>query len=218
MYEPDVGDMISENHIQQVTVLGAVKNAGVFELSGPKTLRDILAMAGGVTNEAGTFVHVARQGPQGTQNYSINLLELARGGPEVVNLPISGGDVITVPPAGTFFVDGRVKRPGSYPLVRDYTLSQALAVAGGLDRDAKASAITIFRRDDTGAVKALEFDLKRIQALDQEDVRVAENDVIVVPTSMAKIVFSTLLDSVGFGVRSASFGWGFGGRGGNRRY
>jgi polysaccharide export outer membrane protein len=51
--------------------------------------------------------------------------------PGVVNMRGQAGDMINVPQAGMFFVDGAVGRPGSYPLSRPYTLTQALVVAGG---------------------------------------------------------------------------------------
>jgi polysaccharide export outer membrane protein len=52
----------------------------------------------------------------------------------MVNMPVQAGDLINVPQAGTFFVDGAVGSPGSYALNRPYTLTRALAVAGGVTR------------------------------------------------------------------------------------
>ena len=48
-------------------------------------------------------------------------------------MPVEVGDVLNVPLAGMFFVDGAVKKPGSFALNRPYTLTQALAMAGGAD-------------------------------------------------------------------------------------
>ena len=58
-----------------------------------------------------------------------------RRNPGLVNMPVQAGDVINVPQSGMFFVDGAVRKPGSYPLTQSYTLTQALAIAGGADVD-----------------------------------------------------------------------------------
>ena len=68
----------------------------------------------------------------------------------LIAMRVQPGDIINVPIAGTFFVDGAVKRPGSYPLGRRYSLMQALTAAGGVDRDLYSSEITIFRQEVSG--------------------------------------------------------------------
>jgi polysaccharide export outer membrane protein len=57
---PQVGVIVTE-YRQRVSVMGAVQKPGVFELTGPKTVIDMLALAGGVTDRAGNQVHVYRQ-------------------------------------------------------------------------------------------------------------------------------------------------------------
>ena len=76
IYNPQVGVLIRE-YRQRVSVIGAVQRPGVFELSGPKTVIEMLAMAGGVTDQAGTQVQIYRQGPNGRENYVIDLAVLA---------------------------------------------------------------------------------------------------------------------------------------------
>ncbi len=91
-------------------------------------------------------MHVYRQESEGRHIYVIDLFALADH-PEAVNMPVQPGDVINVPHAGTFFVDGSVGRPGSYPLPRSRTLTQALATAGGVTvRLADYSGVVVFRR------------------------------------------------------------------------
>ena len=152
IYYPQVGVFVAE-YRQRVSVIGAAVKTGVFELTGPKTVIDILAMSGGVTEKAGTQVHIYRQGPNGRETHVIDLLALSSnaslinaGNAGLITMPVQAGDVINIPPAGTFFVDGAVKRPGPYPLGRRYSLSQALATAGGVDPELNSSDITIFRR------------------------------------------------------------------------
>ena len=65
IHNPQVGILIREFR-QRVSVIGAVQKPGVVELTGPKTVIEILAMAGGVSDKAGSQVHVYRQGPKPT--------------------------------------------------------------------------------------------------------------------------------------------------------
>jgi polysaccharide biosynthesis/export protein len=195
IYSPQVGVMIAE-YRQRVSVIGAVLKPGIIELSAGKTVFDILAMAGGVTERAGTQVHIYRQGPNGRESQVIDLLALASNaslitadGANLITMPVQGGDVINVPPAGMFFIDGAVGRPGSYPLGRRYSLTQALAIAGGVNRDLNSSEITIFRRKPPSGVEPMTVDLDSILANPAIDPRIEEDDVILVPINAMKYVY-----------------------------
>ena len=190
IYNPQVGVLVME-YRQRVSVMGAVSKPGVFDLSGPKSVVDMLAIAGGLTDKAGAQVHLYRQGPDGRQSFIIDLLAIAAGAsnpglgaPSLLNMPLQGGDVINVPPAGTFFLDGAVAKPGAYPLGRRFSLTQALATAGGVDFEvADYSNITIFRRHNSSEVETIDVNLNEILAGRASDPAVETEDVIVVPVS-----------------------------------
>jgi polysaccharide export outer membrane protein len=180
---PQAGVKVGEYHSQRVSVIGAVKTPGVIELSGPQTLIDVLALAGGVSDKAGMQVHLYRQGMAGREKYVIDLYALAATN-ETANMVVSGGDVVNVPQAGTFFVDGAVQNPGSYLLDRPYSLSQALIKAGGVDIElAQTSTITLLQRRGPGP---LTVNLDEVMAGKIVDPQVGPEDVIVVPVHPAK--------------------------------
>jgi polysaccharide export outer membrane protein len=193
---PEVGVLVAE-YRQRVSVIGAVQKPGSIDLTGPKTVIDMLAMAGGVTDKAGTQVHIYRQGPNGRESHVIDLLTLASNASLInannaglITMPMQSGDVINVPPAGMFFVDGAVKSPGSYALGRRYSLTQALATAGGVNPDLNSSDITIFRR--TGPASGIEpitIDLNEVLAGSTNDPQIEADDVIVVPISGLKYAY-----------------------------
>jgi polysaccharide biosynthesis/export protein len=199
IHNPQIGVYVREYRGQQVSVMGAVRTPGVYQLTGPKTLVDVFSMAGRITERAGGQVHLYRQGPEGRQSQVIDLLILA-GNPELVNMPVRAGDVINVPQAGMFFVDGAVGSPGSYTLNRPYTLTQALAVAGGVTRTlASYSDISIFRRRDGLEAEKIPVDLGEILAGKQGDPQIEADDVIVVPISTAKYIVERFLGRIGLG-------------------
>jgi polysaccharide biosynthesis/export protein len=197
LYDPQVGVHIKEYRSQQISVVGAVRNAGVFQLTSPKTLIDLLALAGGINEQAASMIHVYRQQPEGRHTYMIDLLALTNN-PSLVNMPVQAGDVIHVPQTGTFFVDGAIGRPGSYPLTRPYTLSQALAVAGGVTaRLADYSGVVVFRRQNSPEAARIAVDLNEVLAGHATDPVIEANDLIVVPISTAKYLVERFIGTIG---------------------
>jgi polysaccharide biosynthesis/export protein len=194
---PQVGVQIKEFRGQRVTVTGAVRNPGVLQLTGPKTLVDLLSMAGGLSDRAGSQVHLYRQGPEGRQSYVIELPALARN-PGLVDMPVQAGDVINVPQSGTVFVYGAVHKPGSYPLAPTYTFTQALTVAGGVNGNlADYSGIAIFRRRDGLEAEKIPVNLDEIFAGKARDPLIAPDDVIVVPINSFKWFVQRFIGGIG---------------------
>ena len=209
MHEPDVGVTLVENRSNSIYVLGSVKNPGVLPITSQETLRRVLSMAGGITPDAGMYVHVSRHHSEKDQAYVISLSDLAGDPTGKLNVPIRPGDFVNVPRAGSFFVDGQVEKPNAYQLVQPYRLSQALAMAGGIGNFASTD-ITILRRGAKGEVQAITRDLDRVRSGEEEDLRIVENDLIIVPPNRAKIFLSVLLSAVGYTSRSASYSIGIG--------
>jgi polysaccharide export outer membrane protein len=199
LHNPKVGVFVREYNSQQISVIGEVRQPGVFKLSDPKTLIDLLAMAGGITEKAGSQVHLHRRGPEGRESYVIDLYALTHNA-EAANLPVQAGDVINVPEAGLFFVDGAVKKPGSFPLNRPYTLTQALSSAGGVDIElAKTSSITIVRRQSSIEAETTSINLDAIQAGKIADPQIEAEDQIIVPISGTKYIVKRFVGTLLYG-------------------
>jgi len=211
---PQVGVLVTE-YRQRVSVMGAVQKPGVFELTGPKTVMDGLALAGGITERAGNQVHVYRQDEKGNrQSIVIDLMTLANHGgvimddknAQAVNMALQAGDVVNVPQTGMFFVDGAVGKPGSYPLGRNYTLSQALATAGGVNPElADYSAVSINRRSGPERMETITVDLNGVMAGTKNDPQVRPDDVILVPMSGFKYFVKRFIGTIVSGVTVGSF-------------
>jgi polysaccharide export outer membrane protein len=211
IHNPQVGVLVKEFR-QRASVIGAVQKPGVIELSGPKTVIDLLAMAGGVTEKAGSQVHIYRQGLNGRETHVIDLAVLANSiglisanNAEAVNMPVQPGDMINVPEAGMFFVDGAVRKPGSYSLGRRYSLTQALATAGGVDSELNSSDISILRRNGPGEVETLAYDLNAILAGSSADPQIHPDDVIILSISTAKYIVKRFIGQLVSGISIGSF-------------
>lgn len=200
IHRPQISVFVSEYRGYRVSVVGYVNRAGVLELKGKKTLLEALAMAGGLHIEAGRSVRVTREIVGQVQTVLIDLERLARGGDMSLNIDLLPGDVINVPRAGTFYVEGMVAHPGAYPLLQETTVTQALATAGGPDITlAKLSGIVLFRELKNGEREAHRVDLDGIRSGSTIDIAMVADDVLFVPVSGGKYFIDRLTGRLGLG-------------------
>jgi polysaccharide biosynthesis/export protein len=82
-----------------------------------------------------------------------------------------------------FTVDGQVTRPGKYDLRGDTTLTQAIAVAGGVNSSAKHSQVLLFRHVSDQWVEARIVNYKKMMKDGNlsEDVQIHPGDMLYVP-------------------------------------
>ena len=220
--DPHVTVFIKEYRSQRISVMGAVEKPGVIDVAGQKTILDMLAMAGGLKEDAGQLLFLIRpsrpeeeisrdkegSNEQTPRTFVIDLEELLVKGDLTLNLPVVNGDVMNIPVSGKIFVGGEVNKPGGFPLKgKKMTVSQAIAMAEGLKLDANASETKIFRSSEKekGSERKIQsVNVYAIQNGQEEDPYIKENDIIIVPKSGVKAFLYGLLDTVkglvGFGV------------------
>lgn len=89
-----------------------------------------------------------------------------------------------------FVADGQVGRPGKYDLRGEVTLTQAVAIAGGFNQNAKASQVLLFRRVSDQWMEAKLIDVKKMHKSGnlREDPTIRPGDMLFVPkTTLSKI-------------------------------
>lgn len=81
-----------------------------------------------------------------------------------------------------FYIIGKIKRPGTYPLSPDMTVLQALAVTGGLEEWADKDSIRIIRRS-SGKESVILFDYNKVMngANLEQNILLEPGDTIIVP-------------------------------------
>jgi polysaccharide biosynthesis/export protein len=194
---PQITAVVKEYHHQRVAVTGAVDKPGSYEIIGPRSLLEVLSLAGGFSGkpraEPGDVIHIIRRqsaanrpgAPKGAdspgkQTVVINLHKLVSGQAPELNLTVESGDVVHVPFAGTAYVLGGVKKPGNVSVKENLTVSQAIAMAGGVDPLLGTQNITVMRFDSQGKPISIETNLKSITTRQDSDIPIQGNDVIVV--------------------------------------
>ena len=204
---PQVTVFVKEHLSQPITVIGAVRSPKVYQAIRQTTLLEVLSEAGGLADDAGSVVIVTRPAspnapaapgsegngnspPAGPQAVTVNLKDLLESGDASFNIPLFGGDTVTVPRAGIVYIVGAVERPGGFVLQSDHeemTALKAIGLAQGMKGTAKPGDAVILRKvPDTGKRQEIEVNLSKIMARKAEDVRLQPNDILFIPDSAGK--------------------------------
>jgi polysaccharide export outer membrane protein len=203
MLQPEVTVAVTEFRSHPVSVLGAVKNPGVHQITGQKTLFEVLSLAGGLNSDAGNTIKITRRVDAGalplpnvskdsSGDFFVGQLDV-RAVMEAKtphdNIEVHADDVITVPKADLVYVIGAVKRSGGFVLSEKEQIPvlQALSLAEGLDRVAAPRNARILRQGTPGTERTeIPVDVQRILEGHGEDIALHANDILFIPTSASK--------------------------------
>ena len=119
------------------------------------------------------------------QSLIIDLDQMVKEGQDELNVAIKGGDVVYVPEAGSVYVDGAVRKAGSYPIRQEMSVQEAVVAAGGLQSFADA--------------------LDDMQRGEAAELKVQDRDVIFVEYNAASAFFQGLRLTLGTGLMGVGF-------------
>ena len=201
-----------------VSVYGEVRQPQQVVLTRRAHLLELLSFAGGVTDKSGGMIQIFRTRPPictdatveaawksstapgldvPSQIYSLAAL---RQGREEANPEIMPGDIIVVPKAAPVYVTGEVVKPGEMDMPEGgLPLTQAIAMASGISREAKTKNIKIYRRKQGAPqpeVIAVNYDL--IRKGQEKDPMLEPFDIVVVDKakkSIGDILIDTLTNA-----------------------
>ncbi|MCU1265069.1 MAG: Periplasmic protein involved in polysaccharide export [Acidobacteria bacterium] len=206
---PQVDVFIKEFKGSQVAIIGFVGEQGRFQLQRRIRLLDLLTYAKGPATNAGQTINVvhsptAHQCDEGDQvneslatGFASYRLRDTMLGAEAANPYLENGDIVTLPEADQIYVVGNVKVPRAIPLKEPITLSQAIAMAGGLGMDSKKEKIRVVRQQPgSNTKKEIYADLSAIEKKKAEDISLMPNDIVDVPTSGAKSLIRSLMGTI----------------------
>lgn len=187
LQNPQVSVFVKEFNSQKVSIIGSVTTPGTYSLTGPRTIIQMLAQAGGVRTDAGRGIFVFRQDTKG-QSTRLGILRenlLVKGDP-AWNIWLHAGDVVNIPPQEQISISlfGAVATPGVYNLISgsESTLLKAIAKAGGLQRASK-SGVKIKRKDASGKESILEVNLDEILSGKKPDISLQDGDLVIIKES-----------------------------------
>jgi len=181
---PQVSVVVDQFATQEVTLIGEVKAPGAYPIATSRPILDVIALGGGLNEDADRDVLVERHGDQNNPvHYNVNN-NAERAIKEQVL--VNPGDTVVVAKAGIVYVLGDVNRPGGFTMSNNessMTLLEALATAGGAAKTAKVGHARLIRKTDHTETQV---SLGDIQKGKQPDFAMAPGDILYVPFSYAK--------------------------------
>ena len=192
---------------QPFAVIGAVEKPGNFYLNRRIRLLELLAFAGGPkVDKAGAKIQVARIGNVAGCTEDVLGKESEK---EVIflgfktNDVMSGkenpwmqpGDIVSVLEAEEAYIVGSVNKPTKFSLKEPVTLTQAIAIAEGLNNTAKTDRVIIQRQQSGSQVKTeLVYNLKDIRDKKISDPQLQANDIVEVSNDKNKSLRKGIFD------------------------
>lgn len=156
---------------------GAVKTPSRFRLRRKAHLSELIVLTGGITDAASGGIIILRPAklacgsavvagdeksstPQDNATHTLNITisDLLHGKTDA-NPEVFSGDLITVTRSSPIYVIGAVNNPRPLYTPSEITLSRAIAMAGGVTKQADPRNVTIFRRSG-GESSIIQADLK----------------------------------------------------------
>ena len=215
--EPQISVTVTQFRSQPVSVFGAVSKPGIVQLRGRQTLYEVLSMAGGPREGAGSILTVTRPRQSGdiplpdakvdvTGQFSsveLNIQEILGGKNPAANIEIKPNDIISVSESSSnmIYVVGDVNHAGAFTLggQRNVSVLRAVSLAGGLGRTAKPDKARIVHEIAQEAklgepkLKEIPVNIEEILSGKAKDVELGPDDVLVIPTSSRKVFTTTFL-------------------------
>ncbi|MBW4028842.1 MAG: hypothetical protein HIU93_15855 [Acidobacteria bacterium] len=183
---PQVTLTVLQYATRTTTVLGEVQTPGRVQMAGPKNLEEVLALAGGETFAAGNIIEIDHK------NSPPTLVRYSQGDSRefLRRVVIRKGDSVYVRRAGVIYVLGAVNRPGGYLMINrgELNVLQAVSLALGTTMVAKGGTYYIIRKVSPGDYKRILVPYNKMSKGKLPPMPLEVNDILYVPTSVAKSV------------------------------
>lgn len=224
---PNVSLVLVRHRMHHITVAGAVRKPGTYELpASSSSVLAAVAAAEGFAENAGTVIEIHRPvdhsivttgrpaaqfassnsgSPQGTGGQTI-YIDITRGPNHASEVWLEDGATVVVRPKEKefIFVNGLVRKPDRYELPdnRDLHLLDALAMAGGRTLEV-ADKVHILRRVDAeGQAVVIRASVREATRNSAANLRLAPGDVVIVEETPLTFIVGTIQNFVRFGFTS----------------
>ncbi|MCD6505960.1 SLBB domain-containing protein [Candidatus Poribacteria bacterium] len=134
--------------IVRITILGGVRSPGTYEFPKTPTLVEAISKAGWVNSESSLEkVKVIRTIAGRSESVSVNVREFLEKGDPSLLPALESGDLVLVPTSKEeITILGGVNNPGTYPIIGQITILEAIGMAGGLSEKSDPRAVKIGRK------------------------------------------------------------------------
>ncbi|MCA9047841.1 MAG: polysaccharide biosynthesis/export family protein, partial [Planctomycetaceae bacterium] len=223
---PTVTVSVAQKRMNRVRVLGAVKEAGTYELSpNASDIVSAIAAAGGLAEDAGENVEIrnparpetakgngspyatvsAAGTPAQMTSYTVNLISAAKSG--TGSYVVNDGGVVMVEkrdPA-TIKVIGLVHKPDQYefPVGKDLTVLGAIALAGGTTNQLADKVYVIRPLANNPDPAVLQLSIRQAKKSGRSNILLGPGDIVSVEQTPST-VFMQAFELIRFGISGSA--------------
>lgn len=199
-------------------VSGEVRAPQQVNMRRKASLLELITFAGGVTENAGGIVRVYRTRPPLCEDNNLDVawaksdsdyevpsrlytLSSIQTGDEASNPTVFPGDLIIVEKASPVYITGLVVQPQGLRIPEGgLSLRRAIAIVGGVQREAKTKDIKIYRlKQDSQEREIISANYDLIKKGEQKDIMLEPYDIVEVDKSKKSIGQLILETVVGVG-------------------
>ncbi|HKR41686.1 MAG TPA: SLBB domain-containing protein, partial [Paraburkholderia sp.] len=172
----------------RVFVLGDANEPGSYTVSGLSTITNALFVSGGV-KRIGSLRNIELK-RSGRTVSKLDLYDLLLKGDTSGDVRLLPGDVIFIPPVGSFVgVSGEVRRPALYELKGESTAADLIRLGGGLTAEADAALASMERVDAERRRVVVDVNLETAG-----NARLKNGDILRVPAVRATVQDAVVLN------------------------
>jgi polysaccharide biosynthesis/export protein len=182
---PHVEVFVQEYATQGVSILGEVRNPGIYPDLGSHTLLDFISVAGGITPTAGKAVTITHK--DDVDHPTVVQLDNAPDLAQRADVAILPGDTIVVSRSGIVYVEGDLLKPGGFLIENNDRLTalQAIALAEGANKTAALNKTRLIRKTPNGPQET-RVELAKVLNGKESDFRLEDGDILYVPSGKLK--------------------------------
>ncbi|HEY1805305.1 MAG TPA: polysaccharide biosynthesis/export family protein [Terracidiphilus sp.] len=189
---PHVSVTVDQYATRNVSVIGQVNKPDSYPILTPRSVLDVISMAGGLTAMADRTITIQRRDTKEQIQYFLSNDPKDALSSTVRVFP---GDVVVVPNVNIAYVLGAVGKPGGYPMSpTDAKLSvlQIVSIAGATLPSAVPSHARLIRKLPDGKYVEIDINESAMQKGKQADVQLQANDIVYIPYSYIRNMGSSL--------------------------
>ncbi|MEZ6128281.1 MAG: SLBB domain-containing protein [Planctomycetaceae bacterium] len=219
---PTITVSIAHKKMNRIRVLGAVKEAGTYELPpGDSDIVSAIAIAGGLAENAGENVEIrnpssGRRQPRsviagsgqepystvssdveisgGMTSYTVNLASAAASSDSSYNIQDGGVVMVEKRDPAPVQVLGLVNKPDIYPfpLGKDLTVLGAISMAGGLKNQLADKIYVVRPLANSDQPAVIQVSLRKAELVGDSNVRLGPGDIVIVKQTPATVFLEAL--------------------------
>jgi polysaccharide export outer membrane protein len=185
---PHVTVTVDQFTTTNVSIIGQVKSPGSYPIQTTRSILDVIALAGGLTEQADRKLVIERRSTKAQIEYTLSNDPKDALKDQPLVFP---GDTVIIPKAYLVYVVGDVARPGAYPAISNkshISVVEAIAYAGGTPPTAVPSHARIIHKDANGTYTEAALPLSDMQKGKVRDQVMQPDDIIYVPYSYLRNV------------------------------